>query len=44
MEIEPLADQGIHGRSVSESVLEKFGVRVWVGFKWLRIWTKVGLL
>jgi hypothetical protein len=32
-----LGDPDIDGRIILKLILEKYGVRVWTGFKWLRI-------
>jgi hypothetical protein len=37
-------DLGADGRIVLRWIIKKKGVRVWTGFKWLRIGTDGGLL
>jgi hypothetical protein len=33
-----LCDIGIDGRIILKLILEKYSVRVWMGFNWLKIW------
>jgi hypothetical protein len=35
-----LQDVGVNGRVISRRVLEKYGMKMWTGFGWLRIGSK----
>jgi hypothetical protein len=39
-----LEDLGIEEMIILKFILRNWGLRVWIGFIWLRIWTNGGLL
>jgi hypothetical protein len=42
--IDHLEDQGVNERTILEWILEKYGVRLWTRYIWLKTGTSGGLL